>query len=240
MEKIKIAVLDHEVGCHGHPKSLFEVIFKSNDLIVIFNETVDSFKETLAKDERWDIVVINFQTPDFFEMNMTAMSDFVRWVAGNQPVSSRFIAITGDQRQKEMLEELKITVIHKVYPLYEIQRLCGRHSEGEKITIELIQKEVCDRFEVHYERLLQKTRKREIVQARQVTMYLAKMFTANSLKAIGEHFGGRDHTTVIHSCQTVKDLMDTNSDFKIDVTDLINKLGMIRLMHPVISAASIS
>ena len=65
---------------------------------------------------------------------------------------------------------------------------------------------------------LQKTRKREIVQARQITMYLAKAFTKNSLKTIGEHFGGRDHTTVIHSCQTVKDLMDTDTVFRENVT----------------------
>ena len=70
---------------------------------------------------------------------------------------------------------------------------------------------VCEYFDVPYDKLLQKTRKREIVQARQITMYLAKAFTKNSLKTIGEHFGGRDHTTVIHTCQTVKDLMDTDS-----------------------------
>ena len=74
--------------------------------------------------------------------------------------------------------------------------------------------------------LLQKTRKREIVQARQITMYLAKAFTKNSLKTIGEHFGGRDHTTVIHSCQTVKDLMDTDSIFRENVMELTQKVQL--------------
>jgi chromosomal replication initiator protein len=99
-------------------------------------------------------------------------------------------------------------------------------TSSKEITIDAIQKMVCDYFDVSYEKLLQKTRKREIVQARQITMYLAKTFTKNSLKTIGEHFGGRDHTTVIHSCQTVKDLMDTDSLFKESVMELQQKVQL--------------
>jgi chromosomal replication initiator protein len=99
-------------------------------------------------------------------------------------------------------------------------------SSSKEITIEAIQKMVCDFFDVPYDKLLQKTRKREIVQARQITMYLSKSFTKNSLKTIGEHFGGRDHTTVIHSCQTVKDLMDTDTLFKESVLELQQKVQL--------------
>ncbi len=99
-------------------------------------------------------------------------------------------------------------------------------SSSKEITIDTIQKMVCEYFDVSYDKLLQKTRKREIVQARQITMFLAKAFTKNSLKTIGEHFGGRDHTTVIHSCQTVKDLMDTDSLFKESVLELQQKVHL--------------
>ncbi len=99
-------------------------------------------------------------------------------------------------------------------------------TSSKEITIDAIQKMVCDYFDVPYEKLLQKTRKREIVQARQITMFLAKTFTKNSLKTIGEHFGGRDHTTVIHSCQTVKDLMDTDTMFKESVLELQQKVQL--------------
>lgn len=99
-------------------------------------------------------------------------------------------------------------------------------TSSKEITIDAIQKMVCEYFDVSYDKLLQKTRKREIVQARQITMYLAKTFTKNSLKTIGEHFGGRDHTTVIHSCQTVKDLMDTDSLFKESVMELQQKVQL--------------
>ena len=99
-------------------------------------------------------------------------------------------------------------------------------TSNKEITIDTIQKMVCEYFDVPYDKLLQKTRKREIVQARQITMFLAKSFTKNSLKTIGEHFGGRDHTTVIHSCQTVKDLMDTDSLFKENVIELTQKVQL--------------
>ena len=99
-------------------------------------------------------------------------------------------------------------------------------TSSKEITIASIQKLVCDYFDVPYEKLLQKTRKREIVQARQISMFLAKVFTKNSLKTIGEHFGGRDHTTVIHSCQTVKDLMDTDALFRDGVTELQQKVQL--------------
>ncbi|MDI9366118.1 MAG: chromosomal replication initiator protein DnaA [Flavobacterium sp.] len=99
-------------------------------------------------------------------------------------------------------------------------------TSSKEITIDAIQKMVCEYFTVSYDKLLQKTRKREIVQARQITMYLAKAFTKNSLKTIGEHFGGRDHTTVIHSCQTVKDLMDTDSIFRENVMELTQKVQL--------------
>lgn len=102
-------------------------------------------------------------------------------------------------------------------------------TSSKEITIDTIQKLVCEYFDVPYAKLLQKTRKREIVQARQISMYLAKSFTKNSLKTIGEHFGGRDHTTVIHSCQTVKDLMDTDSIFRENVLELNQKVQLAAL-----------
>ena len=99
-------------------------------------------------------------------------------------------------------------------------------NSTREISIEYIQKLVCDFYNIPVEAVKSKTRKREIVQARQITMYLAKAFTKNSLKTIGEHFGGRDHTTVIHSCQTVKDLMDTDGIFRENVLELQQKVQL--------------
>lgn len=99
-------------------------------------------------------------------------------------------------------------------------------SISREVSIEFIQKAVCEYFDVPLEKLKEKTRKRNIVQARQLSMFLAKNFTKNSLKIIGKHFGGRDHSTVIHSCQMVQNLMDTDTDFKDSVKELEKKIQM--------------
>ncbi|HET8830078.1 MAG TPA: chromosomal replication initiator protein DnaA [Pelobium sp.] len=96
----------------------------------------------------------------------------------------------------------------------------------KEISMEYIQKLVCEYFEVPVEMVKSKTRKREIVQARQISMYLAKSHTKTSLKSIGAFFGGRDHSTVIYACQTVEDLIDTDKKFKAYVQDIQKKLKM--------------
>ncbi len=97
---------------------------------------------------------------------------------------------------------------------------------SREVSIEFIQKAVCEFFSVAPEKLKEKTRKRAIVQARQLSMYLAKNYTKNSLKVIGRHFGGRDHSTVIHSCQAVKDMMDTDKEFKESVQEIEKKIQL--------------
>ena len=99
-------------------------------------------------------------------------------------------------------------------------------SVSREVSIDYIQKTVCEFFEVPQEQLKEKTRKRAIVQARQLSMFLAKSYTKNSLKVIGKHFGGRDHSTVIHSCQAVQNLIDTDLDFKEQVDEIEKKIQM--------------
>ena len=72
------------------------------------------------------------------------------------------------------------------------------------ITIESITKNVCDFLGVAENKIRDKTRKKEIVLARQLAMYLSKELTKSSLKTIGLHFGGRDHSTVIHACNSIE------------------------------------
>lgn len=99
-------------------------------------------------------------------------------------------------------------------------------SVSREVSIDYIQKMVCEHFNIQPDKLKEKTRKRHIVQARQLSMFLAKNFTKNSLKAIGKHFGGRDHSTVIHSCQAVQNQIDTDPDFNESVKELQKKIQM--------------
>ena len=100
------------------------------------------------------------------------------------------------------------------------------HDIDSEVGIDYIQKTVSEFFKVSIDQLKDKTRKKEIVMARQLAMYYSKEYTSLSLKSIGYHFGGRDHSTVIHAVQTVNDLYDTDNNFKKYVDELRKKLKM--------------
>ncbi|MBN1250719.1 MAG: chromosomal replication initiator protein DnaA [Bacteroidales bacterium] len=93
-----------------------------------------------------------------------------------------------------------------------------------EITIEYIQKVVCDYFDMNVDVLQSKTRKREIVQARQIAMFFSKNLTSSSLSTIGSQIGGKDHATVLHAYKTVNNLAETNKEFKEYIKDIEKKL----------------
>ncbi|NNE26205.1 MAG: chromosomal replication initiator protein DnaA, partial [Saprospiraceae bacterium] len=105
-----------------------------------------------------------------------------------------------------------------------IQKFVTQVHKG--ISVENIAQLVADHFSVPVEKLSSKTRKRNVVIARQLSMYLAKHYTKSSLKTIGDNFGGKDHSTVIYSINTVKDLIDTDTLFKDTVAELEKKVEM--------------
>jgi chromosomal replication initiator protein len=94
------------------------------------------------------------------------------------------------------------------------------------ITIDQIQRVVCEFYDLPEDLLRAKTRKQEVVLARQVAMFLAKELTNSSLKTIGLHFGGRDHSTVIHACQSVQDHMKEDPLFRQNVDQLKRHLTL--------------
>ena len=99
-------------------------------------------------------------------------------------------------------------------------------STSREISIDYIQKVVCDYFNISLDIINSKTRKREIVQARQLAMFFSKKHTKASLATIGLHCGNKDHATVLHACRTVNNLIDTDKQFRIYVEDLDKKIKM--------------
>ncbi|MGC6437442.1 MAG: chromosomal replication initiator protein DnaA [Flavobacteriaceae bacterium] len=95
-----------------------------------------------------------------------------------------------------------------------------------EVSIDYIQKVVSDYFQMDVETLQSKTRKRHIVQARQLAMFFAKKFTKASLASIGSQIGQRDHATVLHACKTVDNLSSTDKQFRKYVEDLTKKLSV--------------
>ncbi|HPS84220.1 MAG TPA: chromosomal replication initiator protein DnaA [Bacteroidales bacterium] len=100
-----------------------------------------------------------------------------------------------------------------------------RNSKRE-ISIDYIQKMVCDYFNISVEQMHSSSRKREIVQARQLAMYFAKTMTKNSLASIGVDIGGKDHATVLHAVRTVKNLIDTDKHFRVYVEEIEKKIKL--------------
>lgn len=99
-------------------------------------------------------------------------------------------------------------------------------NTAREVSIDYIQKVVCDYFDLPIELLKSKTRKREVVQARQIAMYFAKKMTKSSLANIGMHCGGKDHATVLHACRTVNNLQETDKTFRGYLEDLDKKLSI--------------
>ena len=99
-------------------------------------------------------------------------------------------------------------------------------NSKRELSIEYISKVVCDYFNMQVDALQTKTRKREVVQARQIAMYFSKSLTKYSLTSIGAQIGAKDHATVLHACKTVNNLKDTDKNFRQYVEDIEKKLKM--------------
>ncbi len=96
--------------------------------------------------------------------------------------------------------------------------------QDKLITIENIQKTVAEYYKVKIADLLSKRRSRSVARPRQMAMALAKELTNHSLPEIGDAFGGRDHTTVLHACRVIAEFKQTNQDVEEDYTNLLRIL----------------
>jgi len=97
--------------------------------------------------------------------------------------------------------------------------------QAKLVTIDNIQKTVADYYKVRAADLLSRRRSRSVARPRQVAMALAKELTSHSLPEIGDAFGGRDHTTVLHACKRIKELHDSKSRMSQDYSILLRTLG---------------
>lgn len=94
------------------------------------------------------------------------------------------------------------------------------------LSIDYIQKVVCDYFGLPVDILYSKSRKREIVQARQLAMYFSKIHTKSSLSTIGQLCGNKDHATVLHACKTISNLIETDKRFSLCVDEIGKKINV--------------
>ncbi|MDU1889162.1 MAG: chromosomal replication initiator protein DnaA [Dysgonomonas sp.] len=118
-------------------------------------------------------------------------------------------------------------VYNKEIDLPLARRVIGqaiKKIEAKKITVSSIESVVCDFYNIKSELIHSASRKRQIVQARQVTMYLSKSYTEMSLAQIGSIIGKKNHATVLHACKTVKEQMEVDKVFREEIAEIEKKL----------------
>ncbi|MBD1207604.1 MAG: chromosomal replication initiator protein DnaA [Ignavibacteria bacterium] len=110
----------------------------------------------------------------------------------------------------------------------EVVKGIASEQPTKEMTVKAVLNAVSEYYDIPLTLITGKTRKQEVVVARQTAMYIIKQHTQLSLKSIGSHFGGRDHTTVIHSCQMVKNYLDTDSRAQNAMSTILERLGAQR------------
>jgi len=154
---------------------------------------------------------------------MLVSNDILEYIASN---------ITSNIRELEgcLIKLLASVSLSSKEISFELAKKTVKEIATEKktstFTIEKITKVVCEHLGVAENKIRDKTRKKEIVLARQIAMYLAKELTLSSLKTIGLHFGGRDHSTVIHSCNAVEEYKKNEPSFFNILDELKSKIEL--------------
>jgi chromosomal replication initiator protein len=195
-------------------------------------KSLEGIQDRLISRFKWGLSA-DLQAPDFETRMAILEAKIEKEGVALSPEVSEYISFSVKDNVRE-LEGVLISLIaqstlnNKRIDLELAKRVVDSFVSdvSKKITIENIKQLVAEHFKIPLEKLQGKTRKREVVIARQLSMYLAKNHTNNSLKTIGTNFGGRDHSTVIYSCRTVQDLMDTDLLFKDTVYELEKKVQL--------------
>jgi chromosomal replication initiator protein len=181
---------------------------------------------------KWGLTA-DLQTPDFetrmeilrrkvYKDGITLTEEVMEYIASH--VSNNVRELEGalvSLLAQSMLNKREITLDLTAKLINKLVK-----NSRRELSIEYISKVVCDYFNMTVDALQTKTRKREIVQARQITMYFSKSLTKYSLASIGAQIGNKDHATVLHACKTVNNLKDTDKNFRQYVEDIEKKLNM--------------
>lgn len=191
---------------------------------------IKGIEQRLLSRFKWGLTT-DLQAPDFqtrlsilrkktYTDGLTMPDDVLEYIAKNIETNVRelegaLISLLAQStlNKREITIDLAIELINKII----------KQSKHE-ITIDYIQKTVCDYFNMPSDSLQSKTRKREIVQARQIAMFFSKTLTKSSLASIGAQIGHKDHATVLHACKTVNNLIDTDKQFRIDIEEIEKRL----------------
>lgn len=239
-QKIDVLIMDdiHELMGKGSQNAFFNVFNHLHDYgkqLVFTSDRppveLQDFEERLLSRFKWGLSV-ELTRPDYatrlamlssrsLREGVDISDEVLDYLAGH--IKTSFRELEG------VLISLiaNATLLHREITVDLAAEVAGKlvGEEQSDLTIDRIIKVVCDYFNITRDAILSKTRKRQIVQARQIAMYECRaLIQGCSLSTIGAELGGKDHATVLHACGTVQDLMDTDRTFRQYVADIENML----------------
>lgn len=241
--KMDVLIIDdiHELSTPGTQNAFFHVFnhLHQHGKQLIFTSDrapalLQGFEERLLSRLKWGLSV-ELQHPDFAtRLAMLKARSFREGVALSDEVLT-FLASRINTNFRELEGSLisliaNATLAHREATVELAESVTSKIVGEQKsdLTIDKVQDAVCDYFSITKDDLHSKSRKRQIVQARQIAMYMTRQLINCSLSVIGAEIGGKDHATVLHACSTVSNLMSTDRMFKQYVTDIEKMLVPVR------------
>ena len=213
--------------------NVFNELHNENKQIVLTSDKppkeIQRLEERLCSRFEWGLVA-DIQRPDV-DTRLAILKDKVRQESLPIPEDVlSMIAVKIDSNVRELEGCLtRLTAYSKIVGKPVSMELCEQalkeifdQRRHKQVTAELIMQTVSEYYGVTLNDMVGPTRKREITVPRQIAIYLTREMTGMSLPQIGSVFGGRDHTTVMHSCKTVEAALDNNSGTK-DIVDQIKR-----------------
>jgi chromosomal replication initiator protein len=240
--QVDLLILDDVQFLAGREKTqemffhIFNQLHQSGKQIIMTSDCpprdMKGFQERLLSRFKWGLTA-DLQEPDF-ETKLAIIHRKMQADGISMPTEvAEYLAYSVDTNLRDMEGVLNSLIFHATLLKKEIDLELAREvlkniirEIQADVSVDFIQKTVAEYFKVDVEAMKGKAKKREIVIPRQVAMYFCKRYTQLTLALIGENFGGRDHSTVIHALESVEDMMKTDAHFKASVEELGRKLKL--------------
>jgi chromosomal replication initiator protein len=237
--QVDLLILDDVQFLAGREKTqeiffhIFNQLHQSGKQIIMTSDCpprdLKGFQERLLSRFKWGLTA-DLQEPDF-ETKLAIIHNKMQSDGIEIPTEvAEYLAFSVDTNLRDMEGVLNSLLFHATLLKKEIDLELAKEvlknivkEIQADVSVDFIQKTVADYFKVELEAMKSKIKKREIVIPRQTAMYFCKRYTQLTLALIGENFGGRDHSTVIHALESVEDMMKTDANFKNTVDELTKK-----------------
>jgi chromosomal replication initiator protein len=237
--QVDLLILDDVQFLAGREKTqeiffhIFNQLHQSGKQIIMTSDCpprdLKGFQERLLSRFKWGLTA-DLQEPDF-ETKLAIIHNKMQSDGIEIPTEvAEYLAFSVDTNLRDMEGVLNSLLFHATLLKKEIDLELAKEvlknivkEIQADVSVDFIQKTVADFFKVELEAMKSKIKKREIVIPRQTAMYFCKRYTQLTLALIGENFGGRDHSTVIHALESVEDMMKTDANYKNGVEELTKK-----------------